>query len=66
MTLRKIQVSGRKDAGIHIIINGLFREHDLIWVVGADMVDGLAPADQGGDKGVELKSFGFRNADAGR
>ena len=61
----KIQVSGRKDAGIHIIIDGLFREHDLIRVVGADMVDGLAFADQRGDKGVELKCFGLRNADAG-
>lgn len=62
---RKIQVSGRKDAGIHIIIDGLFREHDLVRIVGADIVDGLAPADQGGDKGVELKSLGFRNADTG-
>lgn len=61
----KIQVSGRKDAGIHIIIDGLFREHDFIRVVGADMVDGLSLADQGGDKGVELKSFSFRNAEAG-
>lgn len=61
----KIQVSGRKDAGIHIIIDGLFREHDLVGIVRTDMVDGLAFADQGGDKGVKLKSFGFRNADAG-
>lgn len=29
------------------------------------MVDGLALADQGGDKGVELKCFGFRYADTG-
>ena len=41
----KIQVSGRKDAGIHIIIDGLFRKHDLVGIVGADMVDGLALAD---------------------
>lgn len=61
----KIQVSGREDAGIHIIIDGLFREHDLVGIVGADMVNGLALADQGGDKGVNLKSFGLRNADAG-
>lgn len=47
------------------MIDGLFREHDLAGIVGADMVDGLALADQGGDKGVELKSFGFGNADAG-
>lgn len=61
----KIQVSGGEDAGIHIIIDGLFREHDLVWIIGTDMVDGLSLADQGGDEGVELKSFGFRNADAG-
>lgn len=61
----EVNVSGRKDAGIHIMIDGLFREHDLAGIVGADMVDGLALADQGGDKGVELKSFGFGNADAG-
>lgn len=60
----EIQVSGREDAGIHIIIDGLFREHDLVWVVGADMVDGLALADQRRNKGVKLKCFGFRNADA--
>lgn len=29
------------------------------------MVNGLSLADQGGDKGVKLKGFGFRNADAG-
>lgn len=61
----EIQVSGRKDAGIHIIIDGLFREHDLVGIVGTDMVDGLSLADQGGDKGVKLKGFGLRNADAG-
>lgn len=61
----KIQVSGGKDAGIHIIINGLFRKHNLVRIVGADMVDGLAFADQGGDKGVKQKRFGFRNTDTG-
>lgn len=38
----EVNVSGGEDARIHIIINGLFREHDLIGAVGTDMVDGLA------------------------
>lgn len=62
----KIQVSSRKDASIHIIVDGLSREHDFTGIVRADMVNGLAPADQGGDKGVELKCFGSRNADTGK
>ena len=61
----EVNISGREDARIHIIINGFFREHDLIRVVGTDMVDGLSLADQGRDKRVKRKSLCFRNADTG-
>lgn len=61
----EVNISGREDARIHIIINSLFREHDLIRVVGTDMVDGLSLADQGRDKRVKRKSLCFRNADTG-
>lgn len=61
----EVNVSGRKDAGIHIMIDGLFGKHDLIGVVGADMVDGLALADQWRDKGVKRKSFVFGDTDTG-
>lgn len=61
----EVNVSGRKDAGIHIMIDGFFREHDLIRVGGADMVYGLALANQGRDKRVKSKSFVFRDTDTG-
>lgn len=61
----EVNVSGREDAGIHIIIDGLFREHDLIRVVGTDMVDGLSLSDQGRDKRVKSKGFSFRDTDTG-
>ncbi|MEY8524904.1 hypothetical protein AALA90_18010 [Lachnospiraceae bacterium 38-10] len=61
----KNNISGREEAGIHIIVNGLFREHDLIRGVGTYRMDGLPLPDQGREKSVKLQSFVFGDTDTG-
>ncbi len=61
----QIDISGRKNAGIHIIINGFLREHDFGRIGNADMVYGLPLFKQRGNEAVQLKRFCFLQTDAG-
>lgn len=61
----QVDIFGGKDTGIHIIVDRLFREHDLRRIGDADVVDGLPFFEEGRNECIQLEGFVFIQADAG-
>ena len=62
---REVNVAGRKEIVINQSVNRTFTDHDRVFIVGTDMVDGLPLSDEGRDKLIQMGDLLFRIRDAG-
>lgn len=54
---RKVDVAGRQEPGIYVVVDALLIIHDLIGIVLADMMDRLALPNQGRDDSIDTLEF---------